>query len=68
MYIKNNNSLEIGEKVILNKSYSSLDGTFTKGSLVTITGYSYRGYDIRDDEGNSMCEIGFDIGKRVECQ
>lgn len=61
-YIKSKNSYEIGDVVITKRSHSSMAGTFTKGSKVKIVDIDpIRGYAIQDDEGNYMCEIGWEI-------
>jgi len=58
---------KIGDYVILNREFSSMIGTFEKGTRVKITNcVPMRGYSVIDDEGNSMCEMGFDIGEVVE--
>lgn len=64
-YIKHNEELKIGDRVITTREISSMIGTFTVGSEVTITGIGERGYEITDDEGNSMCEIGWDGLKKI---
>lgn len=62
-YIKN--GLSVGDDIILNKDYSSCAGTFEKGTKVTITQCGDRGFSVKDSEGNTMCEMGFDIGQKA---
>lgn len=55
-------SPQIGDTVITKKVHSSCGGTFTRGSKVKIVGIDpIRGYAIEDEEGNYMCEIGWEI-------
>lgn len=58
-YVKNNESM-IGKKVLLTECKTSLAGYFEKGSIVTITDISDRGYTFSDSEGNRIIEAGFD--------
>lgn len=58
MYIKAE-TLNIGDKVVLDRDFKSLSGTFTKGSIVTITDICRRGYAFEDSIGNRMIECGF---------
>lgn len=51
----------IGEWVTTKKTHTSCSGTFTVGSKVKIVGVSERGYDIEDEFGNKMREVGFII-------
>ena len=51
----------IGEWVTTKKAHTSCSGTFTIGSKVKIIGVSERGYDIEDEFGNKMREVGFII-------
>lgn len=61
-FIKNKSGEErIGEWVKTKKLHNSLGGTFEIGSEVRIVGYSNRGYDIEDEYGNRMTEIGYEI-------
>lgn len=63
-YIKN--GLAVGDRVILKHDFSSIAGTFEKGTEVRITGCEeQRGYSVIDDEGNEMGEMGFDIGYKM---
>ena len=55
-------SPQVGDTVITKKVHSSYDGTFTIGSKVKIVGiHPIRGYAIQDEDGNYMCEIGWEI-------
>lgn len=60
-YIKNKNQYEVGEKVKTTVIHDSCAGFFEIGTIVTVTGISERGYDIKDDEGNCVTEIGWVI-------
>lgn len=52
---------EIGDRVKTTKIHRLEYGYFEKGTEVTVVGISERGYDIMDDEGNKMVEIGWTI-------
>ena len=53
---------EIGDWVITKKRHESMAGAFTKGSKVKIIDINpIRGYDIEDECGNKMYEIGWEI-------
>ena len=53
---------KVGDIVILKNEHSSLAGTFEIGTKVQIVGYdALRGFDIRDEFGNTMTECGFDL-------
>ena len=53
---------EIGDWVITKKRHESTVGVFTKGSKVKIIDINpIRGYDIEDEHGNKMYEIGWEI-------
>lgn len=60
-YIKKSATIALGTRVKTTRRHESLSGIFTVGTIVTITNIGERGYDIRDDEGNTMVEIGFII-------
>ena len=52
----------IGDLVVTTKRHKSLSGIITKGSKAKIIGIdSVRGYDIEDEHGNKMYEIGWKI-------
>jgi hypothetical protein len=53
---------KIGDWVVTTRVHSSLGGKFTRGSKVKIIGIEpIRGYDIEDEHGNRMYEIGWII-------
>jgi len=61
-YIKPTNGNKIGDWVITRKRHESMAGIFTEGSKVKIIGIDpIRGYDIEDEQGNKMLEIGWKI-------
>lgn len=60
-FIKNKNGYEIGERTKTTVIHGSFAGYFEIGSEVTVIGISDRGYDIKDDEGNKVLEIGWKI-------
>ena len=47
-----------GTKFRLNKDVSVLGGKFLKGSIMTVIGHSYRGYDFEDENGKRLLETG----------
>ena len=60
-YITSKNN-KIGDWVITKKRHESTAGVFTKGSKVKIIDINpIRGYDIEDECGNKMYEIGWEI-------
>ena len=59
---RNEKRNEIGDWVITTKRHESMAGTFTMGSKVKIVDIDpIRGYDIEDERGNKMYEIGWEI-------
>ena len=52
---------EIGDWVITKKSHTNSAGTMEVGTEVKIISVSERGYDIEDDEGNIVREIGWEV-------
>lgn len=59
---KNSKTPKVGDWVYTTITHESLSGLFTPGSFVKITGVdSMRGYDIEDEHGNRVCEIGWKI-------
>lgn len=61
-FIPANKQPKVGDIVILKREHSSLAGTFEVGTEVQIVGYdALRGFDIRDEFGNTMKECGFDL-------
>lgn len=60
-----NDSIKIGDTVKTTKVFSSFAGKFEKGSIVKVIGISDRGYDIEDEYGNRVIEIGWDGLKKI---
>jgi hypothetical protein len=52
---------EIGDWVITKRTHTNSAGTMDVGTEVKVIGVGIRGYDIEDDEGNVVCEIGWEI-------
>ena len=61
MFIKNGNSHKIGDWVTTTMDHECLAGTMLKGSRVMVTDVGPRGYNIKDEEGNIVIEIGWTI-------
>lgn len=59
-FIKNRTP-EIGDWVITKRTHTNFAGTMDVGTEVQIIGIGIRGYDIVDDEGNVVREIGWEI-------
>lgn len=59
-YVKNNNSVEVGEWVTTNKQVGTYAGYFESGTKVRVIGVSERGYDLMDEHGNRVIETGWD--------
>ena len=59
-YVKNNNSVEVGEWVTTNRQVCNCAGYFEKGTRVMVVGVSERGYDLMDEHGNRIIETGWD--------
>ena len=58
----NDKEPKVGDIVILKNEHSSLAGTLEIGTKVQVVGYdAFRGFDIRDEFGNTMKECGFDL-------
>ena len=55
------NSIKIGDIVKTTIKHTSCAGYFEEGTIVKVIGVSYRGYDIEDEEGNRILEIGWTI-------
>lgn len=55
-----NSDIKIGDTVKTTKVFSSFAGKFEKGSIVKVVGIGVRGYDIEDEYGNRVIEIGWD--------
>lgn len=60
-----NDSIKIGDTVKTTKVFSSFAGKFEKCSIVKVVGISDRGYDIEDEYGNRIIEIGWDGLKKI---
>ena len=52
--------LKIGDYAITTRTLISLVGRIICGTRVKITGISDRGYDLVDEQGNTVAETGFD--------
>lgn len=61
MYVKHKNRYDIGDKVVTTIKHDSCAGYFEIGTPVTVIGITERGYDIADDYGNRILEIGWKI-------
>ena len=59
-FIKNK-TLDIGDWLITKKTHTNFAGTMEVGTEVKIIGVGIRGYDIEDDEGNIVREIGWEV-------
>jgi hypothetical protein len=59
--LKKKDTLQIGSSAILKSNITVPSGTFEKGTKVTITGISSRGYDFEDEYGNRAMETGFTL-------
>ncbi len=55
------NSIKIGDVVKTTKKHSNSAGYFEKGTTVKVINITNRGYDIEDEEGNRILEIGWVI-------
>lgn len=53
--------INTGDWKYTTKEHSSCSGTFEVDSLVKVIGYTERGYDIEDEFGHRMYEIGWTI-------
>lgn len=60
-----NSDIKIGDTVKTTKVFSSFTGKFEKGSIVKVVGIGVRGYDIEDEYGNRVIEIGYDGLKKM---
>lgn len=58
---KTNNAIQIGDRVITTIKHDCLSGYFEIGTIVTVIDITDRGYNIQDDEGNRILEIGWTI-------
>ena len=55
-----------GCRVRLNKNLDLMAGCFTAGHEFVITGESERGFDIKDSEGRTACEVPSDYFIRLD--
>ena len=60
-FVKYKNSYEIGDRTKTTVIHKSFIGYFEIGTEVTIINIGDRGYDIKDDEGNIILDIGWKI-------
>ena len=51
--------IKIGSRVRLRKDIKMHNCTYTKGHEFNVVGSSYRGFDLKDDDGNEMGECLF---------
>jgi hypothetical protein len=53
---------KVGDRVVTTRVHESMAGYFESGTAVTVVAIDpVRGYEIRDEHGNRMCEIGWII-------
>ena len=66
-YVKNNNSVEVGEWVTTNRKVDSCAGYFEKGTRVKVIGVSERGYDLMNTETELLKLVGIVVAsiKRI---
>ena len=55
------NSIKIGDTVKTTVKHTNFEGYFEEGTIVKIINITNRGYDIEDEEGNKILEIGWVI-------
>ena len=55
------NSPKIGDTVITTVKHENFAGYFEKGTMVKVIDIGERGYNIEDEDGNKMTEIGWTI-------
>ena len=55
------NSIKIGDIVKTTVKHENFAGYFEKGTIVKVIDITDRGYDIEDEEGNRIIEIGWII-------
>lgn len=55
------NSIKIGDTVKTTVKHENFAGYFEEGTIVKVIGITERGYNIEDEEGNRMTEIGWII-------
>ena len=59
-FIKHNTP-DVGDWVTTKMTHTNCAGTMEVSTRVQIIGIGIRGYDIQDDEGNIVREIGWEI-------
>lgn len=59
------NTLGVGDRVRSTKAINVMGGTFTAGHEFTIVGESERGWDLRDDDGREVIEVGYTNFEKV---
>lgn len=53
---------KIGDVIALSRKHESCAGYFEAGDVVKIVGIDpIRGFEIEDDQGNRMTEVGFEL-------
>ena len=57
---------EIGDKAVTTCEMIVATGYFKKGTVVTITDISARGYDLMDEHGRYITEAGWDCVERIQ--
>lgn len=69
-HVKNNFGeeyiFEVGDRAITKRDVSSMTGYIKKGTVVTITDISARGYDLVDDSGNEIIECGWNCLEHIK--
>lgn len=65
-YVKNNNSIEVGEWVVTNRMVGNYAGYFENGTRVKVIGLSERGYALMDEHGNIIIETGWDSIRKIK--
>jgi len=51
--------MKVGDRVYINRELEMFGRIYTKGHQFIITGSSYRGWDLIDDDGNKVTETLF---------
>ena len=57
---------EVGDRAIITRDVNSMTCYIKKGTVVTITDISARGYDLVDDSGNEIIECGWNCLERIK--
>ena len=55
------NSIKIGDEVKTTIEHVNFAGYFEVGTIVKVINITNRGYDIEDEKGNKILEIGWTI-------